>query len=549
MERTVIASAISRLKQTLVICLFLLAGLLAVPANLSAQEDTVYTDVPDMPDSDLQAVMGWIKSRVEIIRTPYCYRDSYGRGSGVVRSVCATGLERDEKGALCYPKCNTGFKGVGPVCWQVCPTGYRDDGAYCAKPAAYGRGTGRSPDKGPCPPGQRDDGTSCWEDFKTKTEDKGYWNYSPGCGTLVAPCWDGTKVCKNDCYRTWIVKLVTTSTGCGCIKKTLFDRQSCRPDEDLKDGLCYPKCREGFHAVGCCVCSPDCPPDFGPDIGVSCTKKNYGRGAGEILQCPTGYVADETGGPAGLCYPACKSGYHGVGPVCWQTCTNGLVPCGAGCAASSVDCGMTTFDQVFSVAILAANIATLGGASSATKVARAGEEVVSIGSKTRVVKSGSLAKYMWKAVDIFQTISNTPTAARLTLLKRYFNPRTMQYLQQSVVVAKYGYAVANLAKDGYDAVKLYSSMYARDFEKQTSAAINTEINNRFAPKVAQYIKESWAEIQLHEVAKADGFAIAKNVMDVVSVFDITGVVSVINAYAHPLCGAAVPFPNLSQAYK
>ena len=28
---------------------------------------------------------------------------------------------------------------------------------------------------------------------------------------------------------------------------------------DVDGLLCYPKCREGFHAFGCCVCSPDCP--------------------------------------------------------------------------------------------------------------------------------------------------------------------------------------------------------------------------------------------------------------------------------------------------
>lgn len=35
--------------------------------------------------------------------------------------------------------------------------------------------------------------------------------------------------------------------------------------------LYYPKCKEGFHAVGCCVCSPDCPKDM-KDIGVACEK-------------------------------------------------------------------------------------------------------------------------------------------------------------------------------------------------------------------------------------------------------------------------------------
>ena len=44
-------------------------------------------------------------------------KQSYGRGVGVPL-VCASHLEQN--GALCYPKCDAGFYGVGPVCWQNC---------------------------------------------------------------------------------------------------------------------------------------------------------------------------------------------------------------------------------------------------------------------------------------------------------------------------------------------------------------------------------------------------------------------------------------------
>lgn len=50
----------------------------------------------------------------------------------------------------------------------------------------------------------------------------------------------------------------------------------------------YPKCASGFHNVSCCVCSPDCPANTN-DIGVSCTKPTYGRGAGYPINyedCP-----------------------------------------------------------------------------------------------------------------------------------------------------------------------------------------------------------------------------------------------------------------------
>ena len=40
--------------------------------------------------------------------------------------------------------------------------------------------------------------------------------------------------------------------------------------------IVYPKCAEGYHAVGCNICSPDCPADM-TDLGVSCEKPMYDR--------------------------------------------------------------------------------------------------------------------------------------------------------------------------------------------------------------------------------------------------------------------------------
>ena len=46
---------------------------------------------------------------------------------------------------------------------------------------------------------------------------------------------------------------------------------------------------------------------------AGCWKHAYGRGAGHVITtCREG---EERNGA--LCYPLCKDGYHGVGPVCW----------------------------------------------------------------------------------------------------------------------------------------------------------------------------------------------------------------------------------------
>jgi hypothetical protein len=79
------------------------------------------------------------------------------------------------------------------------------------------------PDKAGCPKGMRDDGTSCWSPIK--------------CSKV-----------------TWKNPIPKCSGG--KIEKTLMDRQSCKSSEEKYGGLCYPKCRDGYKAVGCCVCDP-----------------------------------------------------------------------------------------------------------------------------------------------------------------------------------------------------------------------------------------------------------------------------------------------------
>ena len=85
-------------------------------------------------------------------------------------------------------------------------------------------------------------------------------------------------------------------------------------------GICYPKCKPGFHSFGCCVCSPDCPQGW-TDDGATCRKVGC-DGNDEYI--------------AGLCYARCKDGYDGVGPVCWQQCPAGYKNMGATCGGEVV---------------------------------------------------------------------------------------------------------------------------------------------------------------------------------------------------------------------
>ena len=47
-----------------------------------------------------------------------CWRGSYGRGPGSPLSACSS--DQDKNGALCYPKCQDGYYGVGPVNKIIC---------------------------------------------------------------------------------------------------------------------------------------------------------------------------------------------------------------------------------------------------------------------------------------------------------------------------------------------------------------------------------------------------------------------------------------------
>jgi hypothetical protein len=98
----------------------------------------------------------------------------------------------------------------------------------------------------------------------------------------------------------------------------------CGSGRQYDAGLCYDDCRSGYHGVG-------------PVCWLNGGQKSYGRGAG------TGLVADCRGGEldAGLCYSRCPSGYHGVGPVCWK----GWLSRGRGVGHSPhYDCGGKQYD-------------------------------------------------------------------------------------------------------------------------------------------------------------------------------------------------------------
>lgn len=116
-------------------------------------------------------------------------------------------------------------------------------------------------------------------------------------------------------------------------------------------GLCYQSCKAGFHAAGCCTCSPNCPAGFN-DIGVSCLKPStYTRAVGTIpgYTCPSGYnqagllctrdngYFNYTWG-CGTALVKCHDGSIGCKNDCYKTWIANLqtIPATQGCPAGKV---------------------------------------------------------------------------------------------------------------------------------------------------------------------------------------------------------------------
>lgn len=243
---------------------------------------------------------------------------------------------KDKDAGLCYPKCPSGMYGLGPVCWQNCPAGWTNTGAHCTKPASYGRGGGYP-----------------WQ-FGDPLNDDG----------MIARC--------------------EKDHGKGRCEK---------------DGLIfYPKCKAGFHKVGCCVCSPDCPAGM-VDIGVSCQKKSQGRGVGQSMSCAANLSYD-----AGLCYPKCPNASDGVGPVCWAKCSSDYpVNCGAACAKDQRMCAVAVVEMVASTGMVVLNVASL---------------ILTAGAGSAAVKAGMIAKSAGTAITKKMAAQAAVTAAKTYLQKK-----------------------------------------------------------------------------------------------------------------------------------
>jgi hypothetical protein len=289
------------------------------------------------------------------INVDFCWKDSYGRGAGKIPNQCPANKETLAGGVFCYTKCHElgNYYRFGYDCHQRCGSGFTDHGLLCYS-GNHGRGVG-----------QIRCGWTTWaSDSSTLGEHKSSGRRLLG-GRLKT-------------------RLVCGGRMCG-------DLQDCW-------GLCYPHC-PGSHPnwIGCNLCGVDCVRSgYNSGIAPSCPKKIYCSHGMEAATCAPGDDYD-----AGLCYPKCRSGFTGVGPVCWGTAPTvsgkKWVNCGMGAASDDAACGSAVTNQILGPLEIVAFVASWGSSGAATTGAKSGARAA-----TKVAQAGSKAsglKDAAKALD------------------------------------------------------------------------------------------------------------------------------------------------------
>lgn len=311
-------------------------------------------------DFDLTSIPDWAKKVIDMIPGLGELFDLVGNKLCIKQGCPAH--KPENSGGLCYPHCQKSFKNDGAMlCWKQY-TDFENNGqghTITSITKKITTNTGTIPDR--CGPGEDKNGALCypacrsgfngvgpvcWENCKDGTVDTGIRceksSYGRGAGRVPdrTPCPGGYRTDPVTCWKD--LKCNTWWDGCcsrgafgecwGCARTScsgpsLKGRDPvCRRDEDLIGLLCYPKCRPGFVGKG-----PVCWRDITPY-----TKQSYGRGAGNPMRCAPGL--DNV---AGLCYRKCPPGFtmQSLG-LCSQVCPPGSTDFGVGCTREMYNRGV-----------------------------------------------------------------------------------------------------------------------------------------------------------------------------------------------------------------
>eukprot|EP00798_Chlamydomonas_sp_ICE-L_P000345 gene346-1722_t len=253
-------------------------------------------------------------------------------------------------------------------------------------------------------------------------------------------------------------------------------------------------------------------PIFGPKYGCTDSYTDNGcfcgRGASSLgpssMVCPSGYFRSFI---TARCHKNCPDGYTNTGETCFRgvsTLGIGSMVCQAGIAGS----GKTVVE----------------GTTNAVKV----------GNKF-VVSSTKAGRLFLKAVNLLQSVQPAGLKTGANIVKRISHAKTGKPYKVVLLRLK-------VTLETYQAMQNYRRAYAEDFAAQTSVEVNNMLDIYFMPATALFLKESWSDIEMKEMAAANGWQIADTALAAASIFDITGILGVVSAYAKPICGPVVAPP-------
>jgi hypothetical protein len=207
----------------------------------------------------VNSVVDWIQAETSISTTPFCYKTaSYDRGIGI-EANCAN--DQEKNGLVCYPRCASGYKGVGPVCWTTQSLTY-NPGSHCIQWAPKLLG-------GFC------------------------------VATAMNSCRDGYH---GDKIATCYIDKASYGRGAGSLPT------SCNSNRNYEDLLCYLKPRAGYDCL-LTTCTQNCPAGT-HECGLSAcasSAQNCASSIVDMVVSPLEVLANiGTGGAAGAATTAVK---------------------------------------------------------------------------------------------------------------------------------------------------------------------------------------------------------------------------------------------------
>ena len=224
---------------------------------------------------------------------------------------------------------------------------------------------------------------------------------------------------------------------------------------------------------------------------------------------------------AGMCYKKCErvmndANYHGIVTMCWQNCPPAMVGCAAGCASSKAQCAMSTTTQVMSVALVANKIyGKYKEAYPAAQKATSEMTAFQIAMQRFTEKATAVAAKYSKEIDTFN---------KLKLAGGIF---------------------AELATAMNELVKASGSTPLSDVIDKDDYREVVEVIEPGSPAYSS-LTQAWVAHYMQLVLVDLGITLGTTFVTTV---DPTGIVSLVDNYAKPLCSTPASFPLAKRAVK